>query len=496
MKNLKNKNNTLNLEHFKSLLKPKKTQSNTNSSATVWVYSRVSSKEQEQNRSLEVQETEAAKYAQKQGYTIGKNFGATYESASGDFTRKEFKRLIEDVQKSKVKPFAILIYTMSRFSRSGGNSIALAHLLIEKLGVHLIEVSTGKNTMTEEGKLEIYQSLIRSRQDNLDRLKVTIPGMIKMLQSGYSLGRVPRGYVHYGPRVKDIRYFAPQQKTEFSDEAPLIRRAWDWKLQGLSCALIQSKLQELGLKISKQQISKLWRNAFYCGVNMNKMLGDNIVEGNWPKMVTENEFMQVQQILKKNKFGYKQDFSNRHRPLTDFALCSKCNGKMSGYEVIAKGLHYYKCQKCKDATISADGGAGFRSMGDNAHSLFIKELSKYTMIPSNRKLFEMQLALTFNRLEKEQKDDIPQLRKRLDKLQSDLKNLQRNYAVEGLNKELYFEFKSELDIQINDVMQKLEKSENSISNLNLFIKTSTMMVENLSEYWYCGGLETKKVFRN
>lgn len=487
----KTKRDTMDLQHFKTLLKPSQIEEWVN--LTVWDYSRVSSKEQEQNRSIDVQKAEAAKYAAKHGYIIGKSFGATYESASGDFTRREFTKLINEVKSSKKnRPFAILIYTMSRFSRSGGGGIALAHELVDELGVHLIEVSTGKNTMTEEGKLEIYQGLIRSRQDNLDRIKVTVPGMIKMLQAGHALGRVPKGYVHYGPRVKDIKYFAPIQRIELSDEAPMIRKAWDWKLQGVSCNLIRIRLEELGVKMSKQQISKMWRNPFYCGVNMNSLLGENIVEGNWPKIVTDQEFMKVQEIMRGNKFGYKNELSNIHRPLMGFACCSKCGGKMSGYEVLAKNLHYYKCQKCKDATINATSGAGRRSKGKGAHEIFVEELNKYTLNPANRKFFEMQLELTYSCLEKENKSDIPLLKNRLDKLQSDMKNLHRKYAVEGLEKTLYMEFKAELDIQINDVMQKLEKNQNSISNLNKFIQISSIMTQNLSDYWASGGLEMRK----
>ncbi len=480
----------MNLEHFKTLLKPTKIEELVN--LTVWDYSRVSSKEQEQNRSIDVQKAEAAKYAEKRGYTIGMSFGATYESASGDFTRKEFMKLIETVRKARIKPFAILIYTMSRFSRSGGGGIALAHELVDILGVHLIEVSSGKNTMTEEGKLEIYQGLIRSRQDNLDRLKVTVPGMKKMLQAGHALGRVPRGYVHFGPRVKDIKYFAPIQRIEFSEEAPIIRKGWDWKLQGVSCVLIRRKMEDLGVKMSRQQVSKMWRNPFYAGVNANKLLGQDICEGNWPKMVNQEEFMKVQQILRGNKFGYKNELSNVHRPLSGFACCSKCGRKMSGYEVIAKGLHYYKCQVCKEATISASGGQGKRSKGKSAHQLFIEELDKYTQHPSNKKFFEMQLELTYASLERQQKKDLPLLKNRLDKLQGEMKNLQRKFAVEGLDKELYMEFKGELDIKINNVMQELEKSQNSVSNLNKFISIACMMAQNLSDHWASGGLEMRK----
>lgn len=478
----------MSLDQFKHLLKPTKIQEWVNK--TVWSYTRVSSKDQEQNRSLDVQTYEGVRYAEKNGYIITETFGATYESASGDFTRKEFSKLIEAVRSTKKKPFAILIYTISRFSRSGGSGIALAYELVEELGVHIIEVSTGKNTMTEEGKLEIYSGLIRSRQDNLDRLKVTVPGMIKMLQAGHALGRPPRGYVHFGPRVKDHAFFAPVQRIEQSDEAPVIRKAWEMKMQGMSDNLIQPKLEALGVKLTRQQLSKMWRNPFYCGVNMNKLLGDHIVKGNWKPIVTEKEFFIVQEILKGNRFGYKNELGNRHRPLMGFLCCDRCGRKMSGYEVNTKGLHYYKCQKCKDTTINANSGKYAKGVG--AHDIFLTELRKYELHPNDVNLFKMQLSAVYNTLEVESKTDVPVMKKRLDKLQSDLKNLQRKHALEGLEKDLYLEFKAEIDKEISEIKNELEKASNGISNLEKFINTSGKLAQNLSVYWASGGLETKK----
>ena len=140
----------------------------------VLIYIRVSSKEQSTNYSLDNQEIAAESYAKKHGYIITQKFGGTYESASGDFTRKEFLRLLTEVKKAKKKPFAILIFIMSRFSRTGGNAIALASELVDGLGVNLIEVSTGDSTITERGKLEIYNKLLKAREETLNKLEVSI----------------------------------------------------------------------------------------------------------------------------------------------------------------------------------------------------------------------------------------------------------------------------------------------------------------------------------
>ena len=77
----------MNLDKFKPFIKtqPKKAILN----FEVWLYTRVSSRDQELNRSLDSQRDEGHKYAKAHNYNITTTFGATYESASGDFTRKD-----------------------------------------------------------------------------------------------------------------------------------------------------------------------------------------------------------------------------------------------------------------------------------------------------------------------------------------------------------------------------------------------------------------------
>ena len=482
----------MSLDKFKSFGRAHVKKIITNSE--VWLYTRVSSRDQELNRSLDSQKDEGHKYAITNAYNITLTFGATYESASGDFTRKEFTKLIETVRRAKKKPFAILIYTMSRFSRSGGGGISLAHELVDELGVHLIEVATGKNTMTEEGKLEIYSGLIRASQDNLDRLKVTVPGMIKMLENGHWLGNTPPGYVHYGPRVKDHSRFSPVQKVEKGPDAIFIRKAWEMKLTNMSDASIIKKLATMNYTIQAQTLSKLWRNPFYCGVSTNKLLNGRVVKGNWEKLVTEKEFFRVQEILNANRQGYKHDTANPFRPLTGFLLCEKCGGKMTGYEASGKGLHYYKCRKCNGETINANSSKFAKGTG--AHEIFTSFLRSIELPSHLVGPYKAQLKLAYEKLFNEKGTDETVLSDQLEKLSKDLKSLQRKYALEGLEKNLYLEFKTELEEKITSIEQQLEKSSFKKSNLDKCLEISADISQNLSKYWASGGLMYKKKLQN
>ena len=98
----------------------------TPSNNEVWSYTRVSSKEQADNNSLTNQRATNLAFAEAKGMTITHEFGGTYESASSDFTRKEFVEMMEKVENAKVRPYAILVYKISRFSRTGAASAAAA----------------------------------------------------------------------------------------------------------------------------------------------------------------------------------------------------------------------------------------------------------------------------------------------------------------------------------------------------------------------------------
>src|SRR5438552_10783228 len=284
-----------NLDYFKKFVPAKQEKKNYN--FEVWSYTRVSSKEQfDNNSSVNRQKEENFEFAEKNGYRIIEEFGGTYESAKSDFTRKEFKRLIDKVQRSRKRPYAILVFKMSRFSRSGGNAIGLVNHLVEILGVHLIEVSSGVTTTTERGKLAVYESLFHAFKENLERKEIIIPNMKAFLKTGKRFSRAPLGYDHYGHRVRNGKFLSAQQKILINKEGKLLKEAWQWKATGFySDAQILAKLENRGLKLRSQKLSKIWRNPFYCGISINKMLEEPI-RGIWEPLVSMEDFIRVQRV--------------------------------------------------------------------------------------------------------------------------------------------------------------------------------------------------------
>ncbi len=479
------------LTRYNRFTKPRKKEKNVPTSRDVWVYTRVSSKNQKENYSLEYQKEEAEKFAERMGYQITEYFGNQNESASRDITRREFQALINRVKKSPRKPFGILVYVISRFSRSGGSAITIVDDLVERLGVHLIEVNSGLDTTTDENKLNIYSKLIEARKENHQRLKHTIPGMVKFVKSGQYLGKVPIGYDHFGPRVVDPSKRSINQRIVVNDVGVKLKMAWNWKLQGLTDAEIINKLDALGIKVSKQKISRMWRNAFYCGIQTNAFVDGKAIKGNWEPLISEEVFWRVQNILDGNNQDYTIERNNDSRPLIGTLFCPECTRKLTGYEVKKKKLHYYKCQKCIGISINAESSAKMKTKG--AHQMFIELLASYKLEEKYIQPFIIQLKKTFVNMKEETFEERDALMKKLKDLKVDLDTLNERFAYGKFDDEaLYNRLRKKKQGEIDRIRELMQDSDNEISNLDFYIQRSIEISQNIHNYWLLGDLEEKR----
>ena len=245
------------------------------------------------------------------------------------------------------------------------------------------------------------------------------------------------------------------------------------------------------LVISKQRMSEMWRNPFYCGISTHRMLDGKVVKGKWEKLISEKDFLKVQEILEGNNFGYKQDKSNSNRPLSGFIFCSQCGKKMTGYEVKSKHVHYYKCQFCKGISINANKTV--KSINEGANDLFFDFLSGFSLNSSLKGNFKEILSETFKNMQQELFSDVPFYKKELQKCENELKLIIKNKIL-GLvdDEEIYNDLKSDLETKIYEIKDNLAKSKNKISNLDVFINESFEIAENLHKYWGKADVGLKK----
>lgn len=298
------------------------------------IWTRVSTKEQEKNGgSLESQRLCCTEYAQSNGYNIVKDgyFGGKHESAKtpGIFIKKMISAI-----KTKRNIKYVIVSVIDRFSRNAGQGINMFNDLLN-IGVTIIEATTGLNTADHSQKLMLQMKLCFAEWDNANRTDKFTSGRKNCLKSGVYCGAVPIGYDKEGKSIN--RTFT------INSDGQLIRKAFQWKLQGMANCQIIEKLRPFGLILSKQKLHHILTNVFYAGKIKHKMLNYEIIDGNQPPIVSYSDFLKVQEILSGRTGVYKHKKEATQFPLKRHVLCSKDHTPFTAYTVKKKNINYYKC---------------------------------------------------------------------------------------------------------------------------------------------------------
>jgi len=343
------------------------------------VYTRVSSLEQYQtNGSLESQAKICTRLAEQMNLPVIARFGGTYESAKSE-ERKEFKRMMDFVKNSKHNIRFILVSDTDRFSRTGPNAIFLTEQLREK-GIQVVAASSPLDTLTPIGAFQQNIQLLFSHFDNQLRREKTIRGMLQKFEKGFFIGTPPIGYQH---ETKN-----GETSIVLNQTGEILRKAFEWKAnQGLRNTEIAARLEKLGVKIREKQLSRVFRNIFYCGLLTNNMLKGKIVEGtNWKPLVSKELFLKANDVLKRYHREYDYNKDDINMPLRNFISCAKCGAKWTGYIVKAKGLYYYKCNKA---------GCKCNKSAKQMHEQFMKHLQHYEVTPPLKRAAKATVTLNF-----------------------------------------------------------------------------------------------------
>jgi site-specific DNA recombinase len=449
-------------------------------SKIVWSYTRVSTKTQyDNNESIENQRESIEKFAGINNYEIAREYGGTYESASDDDSREEFSKLIKDIEKSKKKPFAILVSKFNRFSRTGGSAVGIVDELLKNMGVHLIETSTGLSTLTDRGLLEVSITLLRACSENKDRTDITVPAMKRMLKKGKIIGKAPRGYNHFGQKVKNYKFKRDEQIIEINEEGQILKKAWEWKIEGVQDFEIIKKLNFFNVLMSKQAISRMWRNPFYCGL-LDNILIDDVVQGTWEPIVSIENFNRVNDMLIGKSKGYTQEKIREGLELRSSLYCKICESKITGY-FAKKKYPNYKCQnsKCKCKDMNASSSTKSKGIND----LFLELLSNVKLNPSVLELYKEQVGLIINSRDQNKDIDKKLIENELVKVKKS-QELALKLVLNGTIKEdEYLKQKAGLEVQNENFNKKLEELDIKSAGIKKQTLRSELIVNNLSDVW-------------
>lgn len=464
----------MNKNLFKNFTKGSNAPSKEITAGNAVLYNRVSSKEQEENQSLEVQLEICQAYSKRYGLTIVQQFGGVFESAKSDKERKEFNKMLSFIRRNKKLNIEyVVVYSTSRFSRTGSTTIIEE---LEKLGITVLSATSNYNPKTPAGKFNQRIELANANFDNESKGETTRILSKAALLKGRWVGKAPRGY--------DQKTTKKLQTITINNEGKLIKKAFHWKADDkLANEEIRQRLEKLGFYINKQKLSELLKNPFYCGLMVHSYLNGEIVKGNHPAIVSEETFLKANGVLSsKYTGGYEQKKEKEWAPLLGVLKCSCC-----GYNVTAsastkmkkkynRDVYYYVCSR---------KGCKFNNQVIAIHESFTNYLSNVAVKDVNKSLFEKQLKKVYEVMNEQNKLDAQNMKTELSKLKKQLNQIELNWAIENdiKKKEILWRNVEISEKRILEIELALSKIENSILNLDDFLKYAVDLIYNPLKMW-------------
>ena len=319
------------------------------------VYIRVSTSRQEQEgTSLETQESSCLDLTVRRGYRLQPH-NILRETESGAFMdRPALETLLQKVRNREVK--VVVVHDPDRLARDPRDTINITHTFLEA-GVRL-EFVNGPSDTSPEGQLLMYVLGFSAQKERLQFMERSMRGKESVAKSG----RMPTtgGVGLYGYD------YDPDQKLRVvnEEEAAVLRRMFQWALDGIStyriaCMLNEAKIpSKTGKLWSQSRVKRTLQNIAYTGVQYygryrhRKMAGGKrivtekpiseaiLVEGFTPKLISPEFWNETQERLA-TRTGRWSPKGPKYL-MTGFTSCGKCGGPVVGGMITTK-TRYYRC---------------------------------------------------------------------------------------------------------------------------------------------------------
>lgn len=409
-----------------------------------YIWTRVSTKYQEDNGgSLDNQKYKCETYAREHGFTIMNYFGGKHESAKTPGSL--IKAMLSAVKKDRSVSY-ILVTEADRFSRNAGQGTTILNELLG-LGVVVVEALTGLDTSTSAGLMMIQMKVCMSQWDNTNRVDKFISGRKHCIEVGVFTGKSPEGYDKTGKSINTT--------YTINDKGRLIRKAFNWKLQGMSNKDIINRLATYNYIVSKQALHKILTNPFYAGKIVNKMMNYKMIDGKHPAIISYEEFLRVQDILSGKTGRYTHQKETPQFPLKRHVKCAEDGTPFTAYSVKKKHIDYYKCNKV---------GCRTNVSAKILHQKYAELLDEFTL-PAPLK--EVAKNIVYDRINgdsQELKENLTLLKKNKTEIENKIKINKLRFADGDIDEDVYQTALEVNQEKLNKTILEIDRENKELSN--------------------------------
>ncbi|MBN2028082.1 MAG: recombinase family protein [Actinobacteria bacterium] len=448
-------------------------------------YCRVSTTEQVQGYSLDVQERECIEYAERNNYRLVRIFREEGESAK-TLRRTELSKMIEYISTRRNSIKAVIIYKIDRITRDHIDYLTLRELL-KRLSIELKSV-TEPIDGTPHGKFISTVLSGAAELDNDMRAIKTISGMRQAMMEGRWVGPPMVGY--------KTKIGLSGKSNLVIDEAvaPYIRKAFilcgsgKYKLTEIVEILKEEGFEE----IYKQKLSKILRKPIYYGRMTHGVL-DHPVQGSFEPIISESDFIKAQEVLdgkKKNTRVRNRD--NPDFPLRGFLICPFCEKQITGSKSRSRSGKYYSYYHCNTSKCRLKNIPKEKVEDD-----FVEMLKRMKPDDRTMQLFFDILEERYEEMSKEKARRENKLRAELAQLKEKKARIEDMYIDQKIEREIFEEHRSKTGSEIIVREIELENiSEELVKDLSGSLKYCEYFMRNIDQIWINGDIRTRKRFQN
>ena len=438
----------------------------------VILYCRVSSDEQTENCSLEMQEQFLKNYCSKHNYNVVDVYREDYSAKHFDMRRPEIKKIYEYCKKHRTID-KILFLRWDRYARNVEFAFSYKRKLYDELNVEINSIESPIDFKGTEWSMLLAMYCGAAQTENNKISRRTKDGIHGTLLKGKCANKAPRGY-------KNVRTDKNNTHVEIdTTKADTIREVFKEVAKGIeSPCYIRRKIAK---QIPETSFFEMLRNRFYIGDIFVPAYMDEVahyVQGEHEALIDKETFYKVQDVLdgKKRQSPKLKKAINPDLFLRQFLICPKCGHALTGATSKGNGgkYTYYFC--CKDSK-------HIRIRAEETNSLFIKYIAELKPNKEVLNLYKEILKELSNEKSYSEKKQIIKLKEELNKVNDRINVIDDKFLDGDLNKEQYDRMLERYTKEASTIQQQVEMRENpNRGNIEPKLNYSINLINNIDSY--------------
>ena len=396
--------------------------------------------------------------------------------------------MLKYVMDKRNKIDAVIVYSTSRFSRTGTKSFSIVDELMEK-GIPVFSATSSYDARTADGRMMQGVELLMAEHDNSVKAQAVRDSGAKALRNGRWVNDTPMGY--------DMKTTRAHQTITVTAEGELIRKAFQMKAdENLTNEEVGKRMKAMGLDLDKRRWSKIFHNIFYAGYFSHPYLEGEVIKGTQEPLVSLEDFLKINNIvLQAHSRGYETKTDKEYAPLIGTIKCPHCGHNLTASlstkmrKKFGKEVGYYVCShkgcKCNAATKKVNGA-------------FTEWMDSVSLPEAHTELLTAYLKDVFPILNKRNQDEVAAIRTNLAKKENDIERIEYNLATAPNAKalETCTRMLEKAEAERDEIKQELAERDKSILNLNDFIEYGLGIKDNMLKLWQIAKLGDKHRLQN